>query len=405
MSSATLTKSNQQATSKFRSLQAKRWFAHAMVILYQYTVTTFMVALCTLTAVVSAPILNHDNDMMLYFFAAYMTANKFGLGPALWACAISTICYDYFVAAPLFQVDRFLGEHLVSLSVMFVLIVIASERNLRINQYATCLEERVLERTRELAEANKELTEEIAKRKETEEALTKSMEEIGRSNASLQQFARIASHDMQEPLKVIQGYTALLRNRYRGRLDEKSDEFIGYIYDGTIRMEKLIKGVLEHASITAKAKPFQRVDMNQCFADACVNLEKSISEKQARVTSDPLPTVLADSLQMTRLLQNLIGNALKFVSQQNAPAVHVSAQRQDGAWEFRVKDNGIGIENQYLDKIFGMFKRLHSTDEYPGTGLGLAICKAIVDHHNGAIRVESTPGQGSTFSFTIPEFR
>lgn len=405
MSSAILTKSKEVATNRLRPLPTKRRYSKVVKTCSQYAATSLMVGLCTLTAVVSAPILNPANDMMLYFFVAYMAANKFGLGPALWACVMSTISYDYFVAAPLFQIDRFIGEHLVTLVVMFVLIVIASERSARINQYASRLEERVAERTLELAQTNNELIEEIAKRRKTEEALTRSVEEIARSNASLQQFARIASHDLQEPLKVIQGYTALLRNRYKGRLDSSGGEFIDYIHDGAVRMEQLIKGVLEHASIQAKIKPFERVDMNTCFAEACANLEQSIAERGANVTSDCLPEVLADQIQMTRLIQNLIGNALKFVATDTIPQIHVSAHRNDSVRVFEVTDNGIGIENQYLDKIFGMFKRLHSTDDYPGTGLGLAICKAIVDHHNGTIWVESTPGQGSTFSFTIPEVR
>ena len=377
----------------------------AMAVACQYALTTSMVGLCTLTAVVSAPILNQENDMMLYLFVAYIAANKFGLGPALWACFLSIGCFDYFVAAPLFQIDRFIGQHIVALVLMFVLVSVASERTSRIRQYAARLEDRVEERTRELAQSNQDLLEEIAKRRETEEALRKSLDEIVRSNNALQQFARIASHDMQEPLKVIQGYTALLRSRYAGRLDSNADEFIGYIFDGAERMEGLIKGVLEHATINTSVKPFLPVDMNKCFEEACANLEQSIAEKKALVSAEPLPVVMADKLQMTRLLQNLIGNALKFVKDDATPRIAVSAVRRDGILEFQVCDNGIGIENQYLDKIFGMFRRLHSADEYPGTGLGLAICKAIVDHHNGAIRVESTPGQGSTFSFTIPDCR
>jgi K+-sensing histidine kinase KdpD len=405
MSSATFTRIKSNAASTSRKIPAKRRFDHALAVAGQYGVTTLMVGLCTLTAVVSSPILCRDNDMMLYFFAAYLAANKYGLGPALWACAVSTICYDYFVAAPLFQINRFPGDHLITLIIMFILIVVASERSARIKLYACRLEERVWERTRELAETNRELTMEIAKRKDTETALTKSLDEIASSNAALQQFARIASHDMQEPLKVIQGYTGLMRSRYGGKLDQKADEFLGYIFDSAMRMEYLIKGVLEHASVGSRIKPFQNVDMNECFADAYANLDQSITEKNAVVTSDSLPVIVADNLQMTRLLQNLIGNALKFVTADTRPRIHVSATRQDVGWVFRITDNGIGIENQYIEKIFGMFRRLHSTDEYPGTGLGLAICKAIVDHHKGAIRVESIPGQGSTFSFTIPASR
>lgn len=384
---------------------ARRGQQKVMAVACQYALTTSMVGLCTLTAVVSAPILNQENDMMLYLFVAYIAANKYGLGPALWACFLSVGCFDYFVAAPLFQIDRLIGQHAVALSLMFALVFVASERSARIKQYASRLEDRVEERTRELEQSNRDLLKEIGKRRETEEALRKSLDEIVRSNNALQQFARIASHDMQEPLKVIQGYTALLRSRYAGKLDSKADEFIGYIFDGTTRMEGLIKGVLEHATVRASVKPFQPVDMNECFEEACANLEQSIAEKKAVVTAAPLPVVTADKLQMTRLFQNLIGNALKFVKNDAVPEIAVNAVRGEGTIEFLVSDNGIGIENQYLEKIFGMFRRLHSTDEYPGTGLGLAICKAIVDHHNGAIRVESTPGQGSTFSFTIPDYR
>lgn len=404
MNSATSTIMN-TISKDVRAPYARRGQQRVLAIARQYALTTSMVGLCTLTAVVSAPILNQENDMMLYLFVAYIAANKYGLGAALWACFLSICCFDYFVAAPLFQIDRFIGQHAVALAVMFVLIFVASERSARIRQYAWRLEERVEERTRELAKTNSELREEISKRRETEEALRKSLDEIARSNAALQQFARIASHDMQEPLKVIQGYSSLLRNRYVGKLDSKADEFIAYIYDGALRMEGLIKGVLEHASVKANVKPFQAVDTNECFREACSNLEQTITEKGAQVTAEALPVVTADQLQMTRLLQNLIGNALKFVKPGCVPEIRVTATRLPSDWLFSVQDNGIGIEHQYLDKIFGMFRRLHSTDEYPGTGLGLAICKAIVDHHNGAIRVESTPGHGSTFSFTIPDFR
>jgi PAS domain S-box-containing protein len=236
----------------------------------------------------------------------------------------------------------------------------------------------------------------------TEEALKAKMVEVERSNAELEQFAYVASHDLQEPLRVVASYVKLLDRRYGDKLDADAHEFIGYAVEGSTRMQQMINDLLTFSRVGTKGKPFEPTDLESVFDRALKNLSVSIRDNDAKVTHDALPSVVADDMQMTQLFQNLVGNAIKFRSMDRAPAIHVSAKKLGGAWEFSVADNGIGIEPEYFNRIFVIFNRLHTKDEYPGSGIGLAICKKIVERHGGRIWVESRPDEGSVFHFTIP---
>ncbi len=228
----------------------------------------------------------------------------------------------------------------------------------------------------------------------------KAEEELKRSNEDLQQFAYAASHDLQEPLRGVAGFTKLLEKRYRGKLDEKADEFIGFIIDDAKRMQMLIKDLLDYSRISAKIA-FRPANCSVALEQAISNLRSAIEESGAEVTYDSLPVVMGDEAQLSRLFQNLIGNAIKFRSREPLK-VHVSAKREGEEWMFSIRDTGIGIDPKQTERIFVIFQRLHARQEYPGTGIGLAICKKIVERHGGRIWVESEPGKGTTFYFTIP---
>jgi light-regulated signal transduction histidine kinase (bacteriophytochrome) len=218
----------------------------------------------------------------------------------------------------------------------------------------------------------------------------------------LEQFAYVASHDLQEPLRMVAGYLQLLGERYQGKLDEKADKFIGYAVDGAERMSSLIRDLLAYSRVNSRGEEIRLVDSQISLEYALRNLTVSIEESGAEIVRDPLPTIRADSMQLALIFQNLIGNALKFRTPDRPPKIQISACQEDGHWQFSVKDNGIGFEQQYEEKIFLIFQRLHGRGQYPGTGIGLAICKRIIERHGGKIWATSTPGEGTIFYFTLP---
>lgn len=240
-----------------------------------------------------------------------------------------------------------------------------------------------------------------AQRNRAEADLREKVAELNRSNEELGNFAHVASHDLQEPLRMVTSYLELLSRRYRGKLDADADEFIAYAVDGARRMQGLIRDLLAYSRVGTTDKIVHGASSEEALARALLNLRSAIAESGAVVTHDRLPKVLADGTQLTQLFQNLIGNAIKYQNP-GVPRIHVSAARNDAkTWMFAVNDNGLGIEPQHFEKIFGMFQRLHARDEFSGAGIGLAICKKIVERHGGSISVESQSGQGSTFRFAL----
>jgi len=250
-------------------------------------------------------------------------------------------------------------------------------------------------------EQDRALRENITEQKRAEEQLRRLLAELERSNRELEQFAYVASHDLQEPLRMVSSYTQLLEQRYRDKLDDDAREFINYAVDGARRMQRLINDLLEFSRVSTRGRKLEAVDANEVLGAVRANLGAAIEDAGALVTNEELPTVIADPTQLGQLLQNLVGNAIKF-SGTKAPRVHLAACERNGEWVFTVKDNGIGIDQDYFDRIFVIFQRLHTTKDYPGTGIGLAVCKRIVERHGGRIWVESQPGNGATFFFTVP---
>jgi len=241
----------------------------------------------------------------------------------------------------------------------------------------------------------------ITEQKNAEKQLMQLNRELTRSNEELQQFAHVASHDLQEPLRMVASYVQLLERRYKGKLDEDADEFIGYAVDGAKRMQNLINNLLLYSRVGIRGKPFKREDMNVLLNKALENLKITIEENDAEITYDKLPVVECDELQMVQVFQNLIGNSIKFRTE-DKPKIHISAEKNDKSWLFSVRDNGIGIESRYRDRIFIIFQSLHSKKEYPGSGIGLTISKKIIERHGGSMWFSSKPEQGTTFYFSIP---
>jgi light-regulated signal transduction histidine kinase (bacteriophytochrome) len=245
----------------------------------------------------------------------------------------------------------------------------------------------------------------ISERKEAEERLKRTLAELDRSNKELEQFAYVTSHDLREPLRMMTSFAQSLQKRYGDRLDATADEYIHYIVDGAARMQSLIDDILIYSRVSTRGLPFRRVELEAVFQDVLANLRAAIEETGAAVTHDPLPVLEADPSQLTQVLQNLVGNGLKFHQEGVPPVVHVSAKAEGQEWVVSVEDNGIGIDPLLFGRLFNLFQRLNSQDKYPGTGVGLAVTKKIVERHGGRIWVESQPGKGSTFFFSLPRQR
>lgn len=261
-------------------------------------------------------------------------------------------------------------------------------------------EQLVEERTNELKATNERLKREIVEHKRTKDEIERYAAELKRSNEELQQFAYIASHDLQEPLRMISSYMQLIERRYKGKLDKDADEFINFAVDGAERLQNMVNGLLAYSRVGTQGKSFEQTDCEAVIEETLANLKVAIEESGAEITYDSLPTLMADSSQLVQVFQNIISNAIKFRGSE-PPRIHISAERKEKEWQFCVRDNGIGIDPKYNNRLFIVFKRLHGR-EYPGTGIGLAVCKRIVERHGGRIWVESETGKGSSFYFTIP---
>lgn len=248
---------------------------------------------------------------------------------------------------------------------------------------------------------NRELRREITERKQAEQSLLEKSLALASSNAELEQFAYVASHDLQEPLRMVSSYVQLFAERYRGQLDERADKYIRYAVEGAQRMQALIGGLLEYSRV-GREEHLARISADTALDQALVNLTSLIEESKAAVSRGPLPFVRAGHTQLVQVFQNLVANAIKFRQPGTLPRVRIGAVRQADQWVFSVQDNGIGIDKQYADRIFVIFQRLHTHAEYPGTGIGLSVCKKAVERQGGRIWLESELGKGSTFYFTLP---
>jgi signal transduction histidine kinase len=274
-------------------------------------------------------------------------------------------------------------------------------RTAELQQYRDQLEVLVRQRTAELEAAVEHLHKEIENRELAEVALMHTADELRRSNAELEQFAYVASHDLQEPLRAVGGYVRLLEHRFPDKVDAKAREYIQGAAEGANRMEQQIMDLLSLSRVGSRGLKPEWTDLSVPLKTVLHYLQFTIRSTGAKVTSDPMPTLPVDALQIGQLFQNLIGNALKF-SGESPPEVHVGAREEMGEWVIWVRDNGIGIGRQYFQRIFQVFQRLHTRKKHPGTGIGLAICKKIVERHGGRIWVESEPGKGATFYFSLP---
>jgi light-regulated signal transduction histidine kinase (bacteriophytochrome) len=353
--------------------------------LQHYMVAVLLSALALMLMVLLEPLME-PSVFLLFVAAVAMSALYGGLGPGLVAALLSALGIALLFVPPPYSLLVGLEDALrlsIFLLVGLTISLLADRRKKaeeRLHMLNEELERRVAERTSKLGAIN---------------------EELRRSNTELEQLAYVASHDLQEPLRMVSSYTQLLARRYEGKLDEDADEFIDYAVDGANRMEALLNDLLAYSRVSTRGQPHSPTDMDAVFDTARANLRVSIEESGAEVTADSLPTVMGDESQIVQLFQNLIDNAIKFRST-DTPRVHVGAEKKDGEWLFSVRDNGIGIEEQYLERIFVIFQRLHSRTEYPGTGIGLTLCRKIVERHGGKIWAESAgPGKGSTFYFTL----
>lgn len=381
--------------------------------LMPYAVSAAVVAISSVIGMHMAPRLDEENFAMLYLLGVVFIAARYGRFPSIFACVLSVLSYQFFVVSPQMILMKHDGTCAFTFFVMLIVALTMSHLTARIRSQSQELDQRVRERTNELAEANHALTAALKQQLRAEEGLRGAVEELARSNTALCHFARIASHDLQEPLRSMRGFTQLLARRYKGSLDDKADQFIEHIEDCAYRMERLIEGILSHARVQGSEQQYTTVDLNAILEEAMQNLEVAMKESGAEIKKDELPVVKGDPLQLVQLFQNLLGNAVKFRGEK-PPVLEIRCTpgaadennfgnpNADPEWHISVSDNGIGFDTSYAEEIFGMFKRLHGRGAYPGSGIGLAICKTIVERHGGRIWVESREDHGSTFHFTMP---
>jgi light-regulated signal transduction histidine kinase (bacteriophytochrome) len=276
---------------------------------------------------------------------------------------------------------------------------------MEIREAKELLEQRVedLERHKgKLQEVNERLEAEAAERSRVQELLKAANADLERSNRDLEMFASVTSHDLQEPLHTITSYTELLAHKYKDKLDEKANTYIGYIVDETSHMHLLINDLLTYSRVGTRAKPFAPVRLDSVLDQALGSLRRSLAESHATLEREELPDVDGDDTQLGQLFQNLLANAIKFRKKETPLKIRVTAERTGNEWVLGVHDNGIGIEARFFDRIFKIFQRLHTREAYEGSGMGLAICRKIIEHHGGRVWVESRLGEGTSFYFTIP---
>jgi signal transduction histidine kinase len=376
---------------------ASTWRSTAL----RYAAAVANVALALAVGVTLAPVLEGELPFVPFFVATAATGLFGGLGPSLLSTVLSFLAGMVFIIRPDHKwwtaTPHNIAVFLTYLLGALTIVIISS----------------AMHRARERAILRQiELEREMSERVQAEEALRKAHDELelrvqertaelARSNAELQQFAYVASHDLQEPLRMVSNFTQLLAERYDAKLDSDGREFIAFAVEGATRMQTLVQDLLSLSRVGTRGRNLEMVRLDQAVDRAVANLEFSIQETGASVTHDELPEVMADSSQMMQLFQNLIGNGIKFKGAE-PPRVHITASRNGKEWTFSVRDNGIGFEPQYADRIFSVFQRLHSRDEYQGNGIGLSICRKIVERHQGRIWAESIPGSGATFYFTMP---
>jgi signal transduction histidine kinase len=388
----------------------------------RYSVAVGIVALSLLARVALDPVLQDELPFVTFFVGIAAAAWFGGLGPSLLSVALGFVAAEWFFIghghAQLLATPRDFAMAGCYFLVAAIIVLLGNA----IHKARECAASRQAELEREIGKrrrAEEELrgaqdeleyrirvrTAELSGAMEAQEAEKKALAhksaELERSNAELQQFAYAASHDLQEPLRMVANFTQLLAERYASRLDDDGREFIAYAVGGAARMQALIQDLLAYSRVGAKGRGFEPVNCNEAFGRAVSNLYASIGESAALVSHDELPVIQADATQMVQVFQNLVGNGIKFKGA-DPPRVHVSAVRNADDWVFSVRDNGIGIEPRYAERIFVIFQRLHRPEDYPGNGIGLALCRKIVERHGGEIWLESQPGQGSTFFFSIP---
>jgi signal transduction histidine kinase len=358
----------------YTSNSVKRYFTYFLYVL---------IVLVTIQQCYITILNNFSSEFLLLFIVLNVTLSAYFKKPlhllsyAIFSIVAIVICFFFPVSEPAISFGFFTSS-VISINALIVPIFTSRLR--------------IMEKlAQKIEEANKSAAE-----------LQRKSDELTRSNNELQQFAYVASHDLQEPLRMVTSYVQLLEDRYKDKLDKDAKEFIEFAVDGTRRMRSLIQSLLEYSRVN-KIRPFEQVDMNQLLAGILqeMEMETEIQSTGATVKVDKLSPVNGDSVQLTQLFRNLVLNAIKFRDPTKKPEIYISERTTSEGHLFSVKDNGIGIAKEYSEKIFVIFQRLHSREKYQGTGMGLAICKKIVEHHGGKIWVESEPGQGATFYFTI----